>query len=153
MPIAGIFYGTLVEADTYFSSRLHEKAWTNADTATRQRALVAATRAIDSLNFKGAKTDASQDLQFPRDGETTVPEDIRVACYEIAYELLSGRNAETEVQLLAVTSQNYSSVRTTYSRDQVPLEHLINGIVSLEAWKLLKPYLRDANDITLSRVS
>src|SRR5438067_722057 len=49
------FYGTLQEANDYFSGRLHEYAWSNASVDERPKALRAATRIIDTLNYKGFK--------------------------------------------------------------------------------------------------
>jgi len=54
---------------------------------------------------------------------------------------------------LGITSQGYASVRTTYARNQVPIEHIINGVPSPQAWRWLKPFLRDDDAIKLSRVS
>ena len=65
--------------------------------------------------------EASQPLEFPRGNDTEVPEAIRRACYEIAYSLLDGKDPELELENLGITSQGYSSVRTTYNRSQVPL--------------------------------
>lgn len=167
------YYGTVAEAHAYFSNRLHERAWTRAVASKRPKALLAATRIIDALNYKGMKAaeytlresvecptdeqireaNASQELEFPRGSDTDIPLDIRIACYEIAYSLLDGKDAEQEIEALAVTSSGYSSVRTTYNRSQVPIEHLINGVVSSPAWKLIRPYLRDELLVKLSRVS
>ena len=162
-------YGTLSEAHSYFSLRLHEKAWSQANPDDRPKALWAATRIIDTLGFKGEKhavvelgecptedaireANLSQELEFPRGTDTEVPKDIRLACYEIAYSLLDGRDPETELEALGITSTGYSSVRTTYNRSQVPIEHLINGIPNPTAWRLIRPYLRDGESIKLSRV-
>lgn len=167
------YYGDLVEANAYFGLRLHEQAWTRAKPADRPKALVAATQILDGLAFKGDKhsvyvlvegnshasqdelrsAEASQPLEFPRGSDTQVPEAIRRACYELAYSLLDGRDPEMELENLAIVSQGYNSVRTTYSRTDVPLEHLINGVPSAAAWRLLRPFLRDEDAIHLSRVS
>jgi hypothetical protein len=96
--------------------------------------------------------EAEQVLEFPRGEDTVVPETIRRACYEIAYSLLDGKDPELELENLGVVSQGYSSVRTTYSRSQVPIEHLINGIPNALAWRLLKPFLRDGDAVKLTRV-
>ena len=95
----------------------------------------------------------SQELEFPRDSDTEVPVVIERACYEIAYALLDGKDPELELEAIARGSQAYSSVRTTYSRDQVPLEHVMNMIPSAAAWALLKPFLRDSNYVEFSRAS
>jgi len=81
------------------------------------------------------------------------PEEIRIACFEIAHALLDGRDPELEVEALAITQQNYGSVQTSYSRAGSPLEHVANGVPSVMAWRLLRPFLRSSDEITLSRVS
>lgn len=163
----------IAEATEYFAQRLHETAWSAASDADREKALVAATQIIDGLNFKGCKhsvytlldansaadaseiqsAEASQALEFPRGTDTEVPEAIRRACYEIAYALLDGKDPELELENLSVESMGYGQVRTGYSRNQVPIEHIINMVPSSVAWRLLRPFLRDGDAVKLSRVS
>ena len=167
------YYGTLGEATEYFANRLHEFAWSNASPSDRPKALIAATRIINALNFKGYKhtvyelleadaaatdaeireQEAAQVLEFPRGADTEVPEDIRVACYEIAHSLLDGKDPECELENLGIVSQGYESVRTTYNRSQVPIEHIVNGIPNALAWRLIRPFLRDEDAVRLARVS
>lgn len=166
-------YGTLAEANDYFENRLHERAWSGASIQDRPRALIAATIIIDTLNFKGNKNtvhelleanpdatieqiraqEAAQALEFPRGADTEVPEAIRLACYEIAHSLLDGKDPELELENLGVSSLGYESVRTTYNRNQVPIEHLINGVPNASAWRLIRPFLRDEDAVKLSRVA
>lgn len=173
MAITQEIYGSVQEATDYFALRLHERAWSRAPVADRAKALWAATLIIDSLNFKGYKhpvhelldvtpgataaeiraAEATQALEFPRGADTEVPQDIRKAAYEIAHSLLDGKDPELELENLGISSQGYASVRTTYSRNQVPIEHIINGVPSPQAWRWLKPFLRDDDAIKLSRVS
>lgn len=168
-------YGTLTAADSYFATRLHTDAWDNATVSDRSKSLYSATRIIDRLNYKGYKSttyavvsaytwpdeptqeelraaEASQELEFPRDADTVVPDDIKVACYEIALALLDGVDPDTELENLGVLSQGYSGIRTTFNRDQQPIEHLLHGIPSATAWRILRPFLRDGRAIKLSRV-
>lgn len=172
MAISQEYYGDVNEANDYFDMKLYSTAWQRASVADRPKALLAATIVIDTLNFKGYKhtvfelldaspsatdeeiraAEAEQVLEFPRGEDTEVPETIRRACYEIAYSLLDGKDPELELENLGVVSQGYSSVRTTYSRSQVPIEHLINGIPNAMAWRLLKPFLRDGDAVKLTRV-
>lgn len=167
------YYGTIAEATDYFANRLHESAWTNADVTDRPKALIAATRIIDTLNFQGDKhslwllwqtspeasddderaADASQALQFPRDNDTDVPEDIRIACYEIAHSLLDGKDPEIELENLRVNTTSYGGTKTIYEKDLTYVEHLINMIPSPLAWRKLRPFLRDENAVRLIRVS
>lgn len=173
MAITPEFYGTVEEANDYFAMRLHEFAWSEASEADKPRALWAATQIIDTLAYKGHKAavyellqanpqaagadvraaDASQALEFPRDTDTEVPEAIRIACYEIAHALLDGKDPEMELENLGIVSQGYSSVRTTYSRAQIPIEHIVNGVPSAQAWRLIRPFLRDDHALRITRVS
>ncbi len=97
--------------------------------------------------------ETSQELEFPRGADTEVPEAIRRACYEIAHTLLDGKDPELELENLGIISQGYASVRTTFSRTHVPVEHIVNGVPSAMAWRLLVPFLRDDDAIRVSRVS
>jgi hypothetical protein len=177
-------YGDIYKAADYFDSRLHEHAWTNAPATDRPKALLAATRLIDSLNFKGQKhtihvivvasgyehledalevgavtmdevqtASLAQELEFPRGDDTSVPTIIEYACYEAAHSLLDDKDPEIELENLGVISQKYGSVGTTYSRNQVPIEHLINLMPSALAWRWLKPFLRDEDAVKLRRIS
>ena len=55
MAIDTTYYGDLGEAEAYFAGRLHSRAWNEADHADKPKALLAARRLIDNLNFKGHK--------------------------------------------------------------------------------------------------
>lgn len=178
-------YGTVAGATDYFANRLHEHAWTQAQPVDRPKALIFATRIIDTLNFKGNKAsiqslltanscdsdiaDAiddgcvtvaqvqaaslTQNLVFPRGTDTVVPDTIICAGYEIAHSLLDDKDPEIELENLGVISHGYASVRTTYSRSQIPIEHLINYVPNALAWRWLKPFLRDEDAIILRRVN
>jgi P2-related tail formation protein len=172
MGISYTNYGTLAGAITYFASRLHSDPWDEASADDRNRALLAATRVIDTLNYKGDKNavyvakladpeitdaaireaEASQPHEFPRGSDTSVPAAIEQANYEIALALLDGRDPDIELEAMGISSQGIESVRTTYARNQVPVEHLINGVSSALAWRLLRPFLRDDDAVKLIRV-
>jgi hypothetical protein len=169
-------YGSLAEANAYFLTRLHSEAWDNSTAGNQTKALYTATRCIDRLNYKGYKhtvylvleaadeyedvewsarctAELAQALEFPRDSDTTVPEDIEIACYEIAFALLDGVDPDLELENLGVTSQGYGGVKTAYNRDQQPIEHLLHGIPSAMAWRILKPFLRDGRSISTVRIN
>ncbi len=168
-------YATVDEANAYFVDRLHSTVWDNASDTQKRQALIQATEDIDWLNFKGYKAtvaallngvydvsevdpaairaaEAAQELEFPRGTDTVVPPVIQRASYEIAYARLDGVDPDTELENLAVVSQGYAGVRTTYNRIQQPIEHLVAGIASATAWRLLKPFIRDGQAIKTSRV-
>jgi hypothetical protein len=167
------YYGTLDEADEYFTNRLHEYSWFKAAPAKRPKALIAARRIIDTLNFKGRKStvyallqadenatdeeiriqEAAQPLEFPRGNDEEVPDAIKMAQFEIAHSLLDGKDPEMELENLGIISQGVESVRTTYNRSQVPIEHIVNGVPNALAWRFIRPFLRDEDAIKLARIS
>lgn len=95
----------------------------------------------------------SQNTEFPRGDDTNVPSTIRLATYEAAASLLDDVDPEIELENLTITSFAYASVRTTYNRNQVPIEHVINMIPNPLAWRFLKPFLRDEDAIILRRIT
>ncbi len=149
----------IAEATSYFAQRLHETAWSAASDADRDKSLIAARGIIDALNYKGVKhsvytlcgssdttgvalediraAEASQPLEFPRGEATEVPEAIRIAEYEIAYALLDGKDPELELENLAISAMGYGTVKTTYERAQLPIEHIIYMVPCSVAWRLL----------------
>ena len=179
MALNNTYYGTLPEAEGYFDKRLHEWAWSSASDIDKEKALIAARRLMDGLNFKGYKhtvylmreswtdgtemteemlaeiqaAETAQPNEFPRGADTIVPEDIRIAQYELAHSLLDNKDPELELETLAVQTQTYGNVKTAYQREQMPLEHIVNLIPNALAWRLLRPFLRDDDAVKLSRVS
>lgn len=139
-------------ADTYFSTRLNVTPWTEASSGDKTKALTMATEYIDRLNFIGEVTDTAQVNQFPRDDETTIPDDVKKACCEIALSLLDGVDPDVEFENLQMTRFTYDAVTTQYSRLNPP-GHILSGIPSVIAWRLLYPFLRDKDGINLNRVT
>lgn len=147
-------YLTLAEAVTYFDAgRLHSDAWDCANETDRNKALVMATRAIDRLNFHGQKADDSQALQFPRLGDTSVPNDIKYACAEEALALLDGKDPEVERESLGIVEQSFGSVKAKFDRETARSINILHGIMSATAWSYLLPYLRDPLTMRISRTS
>ena len=61
-------YCTILQSDAYHATRLHNTAWTGAITATKEAAIIWATRNFETLLWKGWKSDPAQNLQWPRTG-------------------------------------------------------------------------------------
>ena len=59
-------YISVADADTYFDARLFSTAWTDADNATKEAALITASRMIDRMQLAGRPADIDQALAFPR---------------------------------------------------------------------------------------
>ena len=97
-------YVTLAEADSYFETTPDSTQWDNKSDDKKNRALISATRWIDSLNFYGDRCDADQALKWPRNNyhvdrvELTcspIPADIKYATYELARALANDTDAIT----------------------------------------------------------
>lgn len=145
-------YLTIIEAQEYFDTRLDVEAWDEASPIDRNKSLAMSTRIIDKFNYIGSKTEESQDNQFPRGDDISVPIPILDACAEIALALLDGIEPDLEQENIGVVHQGVSSAKTTYDRS-FAAEHQANGVPSATAWSLMKPYLVDVGGIVLSRVN
>ena len=144
-------YATRAEATAYFLRKVDSSAWGTV-TATQDKALLNATMLIDMLSYQYDKTDEDQDNEFAFNDETTVPDDIKYACIEIAYALMDDVDIEMEYTNLRVIQQSIANARLTYDRDVRPI-HLEYGIPSIIAWRYLVPYLNDQRVINFNRVS
>lgn len=98
-------YVTLAAANSYFETVPDSTTWTNKTDDQKNRALISATRWIDSLNFYGDRCDEDQALKWPRnnydvDGVelecSLIPNDIKYATYELARALANDTGAITD---------------------------------------------------------
>ena len=177
-------YGTLLGANEYFDNRLHSESWSDSTPSDRPKALLEATRIIDSLNYRGVKNsvwsimyevdphntgnytkilvnppsrqdiitaDGTQALEFPRGQDTSSPEEIEWACYEIALAFIEGFDPEDAVEKANTIRQAYSAVRTTYADGSATAEYLVYGIPTARVWRWLKPFLVLDRTIRTSR--
>lgn len=141
------YYGSISEADRYLCMKKDYFDWEQCD--WQEKALVLASRQIDDLRFHGTKTDILQELEFPRNGTTTIPENIKKACFELAFMLIHDVDPEIEIQNQRATSLSYSGIRTTHA--DYAQDHVLAGIPSAKAWAYLRPYLVHPGNLTLSR--
>jgi len=146
-------YTTAEEADEYFSeTRLDTTTWDALTATEKEITLVIATRAIDRLAYKGSKADEDQEQEFPRGTDEEVPQQIKDACAELAFAYAEGRDVKTESENVHVTSRKFGPVSITMKPDGLYREHLAAGIISLEAWYMLLPFLRNIDQIQVNRV-
>lgn len=98
-------YVTLAAANSYFETVPDSATWTNKTDDQKNRALISATRWIDSLNYYGDRCDEGQALKWPRnnydvDGVelecSLIPNDIKYATYELARALANDTGAITD---------------------------------------------------------
>ena len=110
-------YVTLAEANTYFETVPDSSTWTNKTDDQKNRALIAATRWIDTFVFYGDRCDNGQALKFPRNNYkvddvelacTAIPNDIKYAQYELARALANDTGAITGT---TGTDGNFSEVK------------------------------------------
>lgn len=144
-------YLTVEDAQIFFNGRLNTYPWDNATDPEKLKALKMATGRIDRLQYIGVRLDPEQELEFPRDYQTQVPQAIEEACCLIALSLLDGVDVEIEDQNLSAVTQAFSTARTTYN-PAVRKDYIRNGIPNVEAWQLLLPYLEDPLVVDLSKV-
>lgn len=142
---------TITESNTYFDTFLSSFDWSAFTDAEKTKGLNTATRQINLLAFSGQPTDEDQENAFPRNEETDIPVAIISACCELAAALLDDIDMDMENDQMFTKSLGYSNVRSTYNDVSAP-EHIVAGIYSITAWKLLLPYLSDVRTLKLCRV-
>lgn len=145
-------YATVATADTYFTERLQTGNWTGASEDDKERALIMATRRIDTLRFEGTKSTAGAALKWPRqdafddDGEeyasNAIPELVKQAAYEEALRILNDDADSTDTLGLTGLEQ-FDAVKVG------PIEVEVNqtyqsGELSDTARRLLRPVMRSA---------
>lgn len=97
-------YVTLAAANTYFETTPESSTWTDKTDDAKNRALISATRWLDTLSYYGDRCATDQALKWPRKNYTVddidlvctlIPEQIKVATYELARALANDTNAIT----------------------------------------------------------
>ena len=97
-------YVTLTEANSYFETVPDSSTWTNKTDDQKNRALISATRWIDTFVYQGDRCDEDQALKFPRTNYqvdrvelscSTIPLNIKYAQYELARALANDTDAMT----------------------------------------------------------
>ena len=58
-------YGSIDEANKYLSAK-YGSNWNAKEDDTKKQLLISATRLIDTYSYAGAKLEANQPLEFPR---------------------------------------------------------------------------------------
>jgi len=106
-------YVDVAEADTYFSTRYGSGSWDLLDPASKESALISATSLVDKYCvWSGAKTDPAQPLEFPRNGDTEVPQAIKDAQCELTLSVIAAGTvvAETEAPLKSLKAGDVTLV-------------------------------------------
>jgi len=91
-------YLTIAAADTIAESMLGTLAWTTATTDQKTRALITATRGLDTLDWIGDRATTTQALDWPRTDascggidypDDEIPESVEYATFDLANALLT----------------------------------------------------------------
>ena len=142
-------YATQASADAYFAQRLYASVWDGADADTKARALITATRHIDTLTLKHARLFESQALAFPRRitevlpdvawlstyDQTAVPREVIDATYEEVYALLRyGDSERSRLQAQGVSAVTLGKLSETYDGRS-------RGLLSPDALALMTPLI------------
>jgi len=140
-------YANAADGDAYHEGHLYATAWSGALLASKEAALVFATRLIDSqFQFGGTKANATQALQWPREdcrdpdaddwnGGTVashvVPKAVADATCEMARELLvADRTAAPPGEGLKY--QNVGPNQTGYDKSDTPpvISHVAQAMLA-----------------------
>ena len=117
-------YCTVAEADSYHEGHLYASTWTAALTATKEAALVMATRLLDErYEWAAFPATTTQALQWPRDGSvldvlqlsyipsTVVPQKLKEATAELARQLIANDStANSQVETQGLTELTVGSI-------------------------------------------
>jgi len=142
-------YVTLAEADAYFETVPSSTQWDNKQDDKKNRALIAATRWIETLVYYGDRCDEGQALKFPRnnyqvDGVelacSLIPQNIKYAQFELAFALANDTDA---IIGSSGTDGNFSEVKlgdiqVKYNTDSQGTGS-VNNILDVYPW--LQSYL------------
>lgn len=122
-------YNTVSEADGYFSARYGFDKWESLTESQKLAALTSASQKLDLLcHWNGYKTDPDQEAQFPRNGETEPPQEVKTSELEIAYLIIDTGSTATESDD-SVTMLKAGSVQLEFNSTGKEGNPLINGTV------------------------
>ena len=161
-------FGTVAEALEYFTANVADLAtWTGYGDDDQKRYLVSAARVLDRQAWEGKRTSSSQPRSWPREGatdrdgnaitNTTVPDDICHAGFELAIAIGRGQNVEgKEVSTSGETRRTRTVVGpvTTetefFDRDRLAPDP---SRFPLDVEELVRPYLASALGVGIVKSS
>lgn len=157
------FYGTVADADSFFSETDLDGTWATFSATDKEKALKVATRKIEELPFAGEKHIHGQTLEFPRivlppnkpniiwdienDGDIVVPRTVIEATYlqakfelELRQAANAGINQVIKAQALGITRISVGGTSESYDLKN----KLVNdetGLITIVE-RRLEPYLQ-----------
>lgn len=140
-------YATAAEGDAYHEAHLYASDWTGASTATKEAALVMATRVLDSLyEWEGWAATDTQALLWPRNAvldfrelsyidPATVPQRLKDATAELARQLIAeDRTVDNQIETQGITALTAGPVSLEF-KDSVYAKVMPDAVRNLiPAW-------------------
>ena len=113
-------YASVEDADTYLGAKFGS-TWSTKTDDVKKQLLITATRMIDYHKFAGAKLEANQPLQFPRqfrDGSLSDDELVTNCCVEVADSLGTTGTTTTDTAMFnGVKSYQVGDVKVEMKTD------------------------------------
>jgi hypothetical protein len=110
-------YVTVLEADNYFSDRLHSENWT--DYPNKEQALITATNMLERYaNWNYSSKTSIQALTWPDALTDSIPKQEKEATCELAYSILS-EDRTLEGDLIGYSSLKIGSLSVVADKNSV----------------------------------
>ena len=130
-------YVTLEEANNILELVFDSSEWSALTDEQKKVCLINATNKINLLFVKGEKLDSSQELTFPRDWETAVSNNVKMAqCYE-ALEICRYNYKREREMNSGIVSRSMENVSVTYAKQA----NNQRGLYSKDSFNFLREYL------------
>ena len=153
--MATIIYGSLADANEYFTETEPSGTWDTFNDTQKNAALVKATKQIDRLKYQGEKDDFQQVREFPRRfwenfflfyfdldpaGDVIIPPDVIEATFIQAKFILDSQDDERiQAITLGITSQSIGATSESYDKTLSPID--VKTRISTESEFLLDRFL------------
>lgn len=134
-------YSSVSNADDYFATQFNTDVWSNASIEDKEKALTQASRLLDLVRYKGAKTSPEQPHEFPRNGDATIHNRVLWACYELAFKILQGVNKTDAQQKAKRVKLGPMEIEVDSSSSKVSEEY---PFLEKDIFELIKPYVLPA---------
>ena len=108
-----IGYTTLEEAKEYLANRFDY----NISDDVLKKALYQAIDKIENINIRNSGRSKTQELNFPRIGEETVPKDIKAAQALEAFSLATTGNDTIDDMEKGITARSIGDMVISYGQD------------------------------------
>lgn len=142
-------YINVADTDSWLATTSEDTSfWSPLTSEEKLSILRDSTAIINRLRFRGEKTSSSQINAFPRYSTSVIPQNIMRATVYIALSISEGFSPNIEYTDLGRVSQKTAGISSTYTTKQ-PAEHVVAGVPSVTAWRLLLPFMPNPKYITL----